>query len=64
MGNLVVFFMVSGGQSYLGQDGMEAWISESAGASTDPTPFVLVVVLTEVLRIRVGRVSQFNLHAF
>jgi hypothetical protein len=64
MGNVVVLFVVSRDRSYLGQDGMEAWISESAGASTDSTPFVLVVVLTAVLQIRVGRVSQFNLHAF
>jgi hypothetical protein len=33
---------------------MVTWMSESAGASTDSAPFVLVVVLTAVLRIRVG----------
>lgn len=63
MGNVVVFFVVSRDRSYLGQDGMVTWMSESAGASKDPTPVVLVV-LKAVLRIRVGRVSQFNLHAF
>lgn len=52
MVNVVVFFVVSSDLSYLGQDGMVTWISESAGA------------FKEVYRIRVGKVSHFNTHAF